>query len=230
MLISYSHSFAFVHVPKTAGVSVHAALYPYAQHVDHYWANRWLSKVGIHVNHFAPYPLRKFRLHSTAAVLQEHLPAAVFDDLYKFAFVRNPWDMLVSYFHYVQQSPSHHRRRSVGKQADFADYVRYEIRRNKISQTRMLVDGRDRLLVDFVGRFESLVSDFNWVCTRIGIDAALPQVNRSQRGDYRDLYTDRLASLVGRHFAADIDRFGYTFENGLGAAESRPAATLRRVA
>ena len=96
--------------------------------------------------------------------------------------------------------------------------------------TRMLVDGRDRLLVDFVGRFESLASDFDWVCRRIGIDAALPQVNRSQRGDYRDLYTDRLASLVGRHFAADIDRFGYTFENGLGAAESRPAATLRRVA
>lgn len=229
MLISHTHNFAFIHVPKTAGVSVWAALQPYADHTDHYWANRWLARIGIHVNHYAPYRLKKFRLHVDAATLERQLPAAVFADLFKFAFVRNPWDLLVSYYHYLHQSAGHHRHRHLARAKDFETYVRYEIRRNKISQTRMLVDQRDRLLVDFVGRFESLASDFDWLCRRIGVTAALPRHNGSRRGDYRDFYSDRLVRLVADHFAADIERFGYRFENGM-TADRMDTESIRRVA
>lgn len=229
MLISHTHNFAFIHVPKTAGVSVWAALHPYADHAEHYWANRWLAGIGIHVNHYAPYRLKKFRLHMDATTLERQLPAAVFANLFKFAFVRNPWDLLVSYYHYLQQSRGHHRHRRLGQAADFAAYVRYEIRRNKISQSRMLVDRQDRLLVDFVGRFESLASDFDWICRRIGVAAELPRHNRSRRGDYRSFYSDHLVRLVAGHFAEDIERFGYRFEDGM-TADRADDAEIRRVA
>jgi len=51
--------------------------------------------------------------------------------------------------------------------------------------------------------------------------APLGRSNRSSSGDYRDYYTPRLAALVRDHFAEDVERFGYEFEE---------AAPLRRAA
>jgi hypothetical protein len=75
----------------------------------------------------------------------------------------------------------------------------------------MVADRRGHVIVNFLGRYESLHSDFDHACRCIGIDADLGQANMSTRGDYRDYYTDRLAALVRDHFAEDIERFGYEF-------------------
>lgn len=216
MLISHRHAFAFIHVPKTGGSSVSHALWQHADHVDHYWANRWLAKVGIRVNHYAPVALRKFRPHTPAAELRRNLPPGMFENLFTFAFVRNPWDLLVSYYHFLSDAAGHpghtsHRRRRTSRLPDFESYVRYEIRRGKISQSRMVADRRGRVIVNFLGRYESLATDFAHACRTIGIEAPLGRANASTRGDYRDYYSDRLAALVRDHFAEDIERFGYDF-------------------
>ncbi len=212
MLISHSRRFAFIHVPKTGGSSVFLALKPHADDVNGYWANRWLAAAGIHVNHLAPWRSKKFRPHVAARVLEAWLPADVFAGLFKFAFVRNPWDLLVSSYHFLKSKPEHRRSRRVSRLPTFGDYVEYEIRRAQLHQVAMLCDRRGRLLVDYVGRYESLVTDFASICGRIGIEATLPRVNATVRGDYRDHYTPALAGRVAEAFAADIERFGYAFE------------------
>jgi hypothetical protein len=225
MILSHSHSFAFIHVPKTAGSSVFLALRHYATHPELHWSNRWLRRVGIKVNHFAPWPYKCFRPHDPVGILESRLPKAVFAGLFKFGFVRNPWDLLVSYWTFIRQTPGHKRHRRVMALPSFADYVEYEVRRGSFSQVGMLCGQDGRLLVDFVGRFESLETDFAFICRRIGIDASLPKVNVANRGDYRDHYTPALVDRVGEAFAADIDRFGYTFENGVSTGiESRRMA------
>jgi hypothetical protein len=223
MLISHRHRFAFIHVPKTAGSSVTFALWPHADHVDDYWMNRWLARVGIHVNHYAPYRLKKFRTHTSAAILQRQLPADVFADLFKFTFVRNPWDLLVSSYHYLLGNRSHHRRRAADGGRSFAAYAAYEIRRGKMSQSDMLTDRDDRLLVDFVGRFESVDSDFAHVCRLLGLKASLPRANQTRHRDFRSYYDDGLAEEVGRFFAADVERFGYAFDDAAGGRARRAA-------
>lgn len=214
MLVSQTHSFAFVHVPKTAGSSVHTALARYTIPPKAFWANRWLARVGIPVNRFAPWPNMRFRTHASAEVLRAWLPADVFAELFKFAFVRNPWDLLVSYWHYIRRLPGHRRHREVAALPSFAAYVEYEIRRGEFSQAGMLCDRDGQLLVDFVGRYESLDTDFAFICRRIGIEATLPRANAGVRGDYREYYSPALVDRVAEAFAADVERFGYAFEAG----------------
>ena len=197
MLISHTHSFAFVHVPKTAGSSVHVALGRHATCVDDYWANRALARIGIPVNRFAPWPYTKLRPHA--------------------------WDLLVSYWHYLRDSPGHHRGHIARRLPDFAAYVEYEIRRGQFSQSSLLCDRRGRLLVDFVGRYESLPTDFGFICRRIGIEATLPRVNAGKRGDYRDYYTPALTARVAEAFASDVERFGYAFDGAEPAGVPRAA-------
>ena len=236
MLISHRHRFAFIHVPKTAGSSVAFALWPHADHVDHYWMTRSLALVGIHVNHYAPYRMKKFRTHTPAAVLQRQLPAEVFADLFKFAFVRNPWDLLVSSYHYLREKVGHHRGPVASRLQSFAAYAAYEIRRGKMSQSAMLTGHDGRLLVDFVGRFESLADDFAYACRRIGVEMDLPRANSSRHADYRSYYDDRLAAEVGRFFAADVERFGYAFDDAAAGRQRgrtpapMPGGRLRRAA
>lgn len=227
MLLSQTHSFAFVHVPKTAGSSVNVALSRHAVVVDDYWANRWLGRVGIPVNRFAPWPYTKFRPHASAAVLRAWLPREVFDSLFKFAFVRNPWDLLVSYWHYLRSKPGHRRGSIAHSLPSFTAYVDYEIRRGRFSQSSLLCDRDGQLLIDFVGRYESMPADFALVCRRIGIAATLPRVNAGVRDDYRDYYTPALVARVAEAFAADVERFGYAFEDGV---RSGPPPALGRAA
>ena len=227
MLLSASHRFACVHVPKTAGSSVHRVLNRYATHPDTYLPNRLLARLGIPINHFAPWPNTKFRVHASAAVMHAWLPRATFDSLFKFAFVRNPWDLLVSYWHYLRTKPGHRRSRIARSLPSFEAYIEYEIRRGQFSQSSLLCDRHGRLLVEFVGRYESLTSDFAFVCRRIGVEEALPCLNSTARDDYRTYYTAALRDRVAEAFAGDIERFGYDFDDG---ARSRPEMPLPRAA
>jgi hypothetical protein len=62
-------------------------------------------------------------------------------------------------------------------------------------------------------RFENLADDFRVVCAALDISpATLPQYNRSTREHYSKYYDDELCELVRARFAAEIERFGYTFE------------------
>lgn len=230
MLISHSHQFAFIHIPKAAGASVTHSLAQYGERADQHWMNRSLNAIGIHVNHYAPHRLKRFRLRTSAQTLQQQLTASVFAGLFKFAFVRNPWDLLTSYYHYITQPGDHHRGQATRNLKSFEDYVGYEIHRNKISQSRMVTDRRGELLVDFIGRFETLRDDFSFVCQRLNLSASLLHKNLSIHRDYRDSYTDHLAKRVRQHFAEDIQRFGYTFEESVPSPYAKPQMPARRAA
>ena len=95
-----------------------------------------------------------------------------------------------------------------------------------------------RLLVDFVGKFESLQNDFDQVCARLGIaETTLPHVNATKRTEmlrenpdhsqsenprqkrpYVDYYDAALADYVGELYANDIETFGYRFGDGVNVS------------
>lgn len=220
MLLSYSHHFLFVHVPKTGGSSISEALGEYVHRPEDHWVNRALGRVGIHVNLYGPERIRRYRFHSTARILQRHMSKATFESSFKFAFVRNPWDRMVSSYHFVAGCAAHHRHRRVARGMNFKDYVRYEVSRGKMSQAAMLTDRSGRLLVDFVGRFERLAEDFHHVCQLLGLPCQLGHHNRSRHRDYREYYDPESIDLVRRHFRDEIELFGYDFETPAAVRET----------
>ena len=219
MIISYSHNFLFVHIGKTAGTNVAKGLEPYAHDADEYVVPRVLRKVGFSANYLGPYRWRRFRIHATASTAQRHLPPEVYDRLFKFAFVRNPWEWIVSQYRFMLRNPQHHRHETVRKLGSFPRYLQWEAGRRKRSQHGFILDRSGRCIVDFVGRFESLSDDFDAVCRRIGIDASIPGRNEGHSTDYRDSYDDASLELVAELFSRDIELFRYGMDGPLCSTE-----------
>ena len=211
MLVSYDKQFLFIHIPKTAGTSIRTSLSRYACRPESFWENRLLSSVGINVNVIGPWKRKRFRGHCCAADVRRHLPATVFNSLFKFAFVRNPWDLLVSLYNFIPARPKHRYQKRVASMS-FADFVNEWTLRPEIFQARRIRDDHGALLVDFVGFFEDVTRDFEAVCSHIGVNALLPRDNRSVHADYRDVYTDQLKHLVATRLAEDIEFLGYDFD------------------
>ena len=159
---------------------------------------------------------------------QPHLPAtavraligqSAWNEAFKFAFVRNPWDRLVSQYHFMiievvldvisRRHPD--LAELVHRSVSFSEYVKLWTMTHG-DQTSVLSDREGNILVDFIGHFENLEDDFATVCRRIGLtNVTLPHINATQHPGYRDYYDDETRDLVARHYARDIDRFQYEF-------------------
>jgi hypothetical protein len=222
MLISYSHRFLFVHVWKVAGTSIRETLRPFAHDPSKTPANRILRAVRLPFRWPAP-KSREFYSHTPARELREKLPRAVFRKFFKFAFVRNPWELLVSRYHYIVQSTTHPRHALVNSLAGFPEYLQWLVRQGNVVQQDLLVDEHGRLLVDFVGRYERLEADFREICHRLGICAQLKSLNSSRHCDYRTYYDRRTVKFVADHFRDDIERFNYTFDQATCSHSVVPA-------
>ena len=218
MLISHSHRFIFIHVGKSAGMSIRNALLPFCAEPEKFKMRRPPKMKGDQPNPM--YTIwETLLLHPKALDVQRELPPEVFEGSYKFAFVRNPWDHLVSVYHFMLSDPEIPRHAEVKALPDFDAFVQWAIDEpapfpkgiTKL-QSQMLTDHDGKLLIDFVGYYENLRQDFEHICRHVGIEAPLPHLNRSQHRDYRTCYSDRTRALVEDHFRRDIDLFGYTFD------------------
>ncbi|HEY2569478.1 MAG TPA: sulfotransferase family 2 domain-containing protein [Candidatus Udaeobacter sp.] len=201
-MISFQKRFLFVHIPKTAGNSIQSVLSEYSE--DELLALRkeqdGVERFGLHN------PRYKIKKHSTLTEYRAALGEADFGNLYKFTCVRNPWDRMVSYYFTPTQAPEAWDRkkfkRIISSALSVGDYLRLEKgEKNPFGN------------VNCIMRFEGLADDFRRVCTALDISpVALPQYNRSKREHYSSYYDNELRELVHKRFAAEIERFGYAFE------------------
>ena len=206
--------FLFIHVMKTAGTSVREALAPYARRPKGSPWRRLRERLGL----AGPEPLAALPPHATAVEVRAALPEKTFKRYFKFAFVRNPWDWHVSWYHWLLQVPSHPHHAVVSRMKGFEEYLHWRVESYRLLQKDFVADARGRLLVDFLGRFERLEEDFATVCAAVGVRAGLIHLNRSVHRDYRCYYTDRTRELVETFWADDVESFGYRFDPPAGAA------------
>lgn len=221
MLLSLSHRFLFIHVYKVAGTSVTTALQPYALQPKKLLVNRVLGKINRLLGTRLCIPhhrYRVFRNHPRALDMKNLLPAGVFDSCFKFAFVRNPWDWQVSLYYYMLKNAEHFQHELVKKMSGFDEYLDWRVNSQIGLQKDFLVDQNGTMLMDYVGRFETLNEDFKQVCRKLNLNLELPYLNQSGHRDYRSYYTPRTRDLIATHFRPDIEMFGYSFDSDMKRA------------
>ncbi|MBJ7325741.1 MAG: sulfotransferase family 2 domain-containing protein [Chthoniobacterales bacterium] len=221
MLVSHDPPFMFVHIDKAAGSSIQHALRPFASHSG---GGRWRRRLGWlgPLNRWGGLHRQvRFSEHARAEDARRCLPPETYAGLFKFAFVRNPWDRLVSRHAFLLRKKDHSQNRLVNALGSFEDYLRWEIQGSKIHsrmrhQHSYVLGPGGESIVDFIGYFERIEKDFAEVSRRIGVPAQLRPVQSSHpRRDYRSSYTPENRELVARAYAQDIALFGYNFD-GLG--------------
>lgn len=184
----------FVHVPKTAGLSVCKGLFD-------------VPAVG----------------HMPLAYYQNVLGAEKFGRYYKFAFVRNPWDRLYSAYNYLRNGGVGREDRvwaeALAHYDDFDDFVcrwvdedNIRLQLHFMPQCHFLKDAQGGINLDFIGRFESLERDYGRILAKVGGEP-MPKVNVTRNsGRYLDAYSQRAKDIVARVYRRDIELLGYEFQ------------------
>ena len=195
MIISDSHSFVFVHIPKNAGTSIRAALEAFAD------GQSAASRDTTH--------------ETLPALIARHPELKTH---FKFAFARNPWERLVSFFFYSKQKlsrtfPQFQALEGVEAMLRLLDRnVTWICDMHAARPQYEYICGEDgQRLTDFVGRYEHLAADFAVACQRAGIETVLPRKNASRHGHYTGYYNSWCRDFVAVRYGRDIREFGYTF-------------------
>jgi len=145
-------------------------------------------------------------------------PEGLFIDYFKFAFVRNPWDRLLScwrnkvvdsnYFKFSEELRA--RMQKFDRFVEYVEGLDLDQCDHHIRRQGRLIDINN---IDFVGRFERFEEDLADVLKEIGIsDIAIARKNASEnRLHYRQHYDDALMARVGELYKKDIKLFGYSY-------------------
>ena len=218
MPVSDQYRCLFVHIPKTGGTSIEKTLGMFRDRVDQQDACAMFGNIELKAT-FPVAPVSDFLQHLT---LQE---ALLFDrdnnrlhEYFKFTWVRNPWDRMVSAFSNKDQNllemARHQGIELAG--ATFDEFVAMTgtIRHSHLMpMSHYLQPGESGMGVDFIGRFENFATDFERLCTLIGASVPLPHENRSRstRDHYRSYYSDWSRTEIAKRYELDAGLFGYRF-------------------
>lgn len=213
-MINHTHRCIFIHIPKTAGTSIENAIW------GDDWTQRteeqlWMGAVCPGYNKYQSGGLQ----HLLATQIRQEVGTDVFNDYYKFSITRNPWDKVVSQYLYVKTRRDIQKMMGLPRWLTFRAYVnalveKHDLHVQSMEQFQFLYGAENQLLVDFVGRFDTLDADFQHIVSVLGLGPlSLPHAMQSQRKKkaYQHYYSSKTKQIIATLYRRDIDLFDYAF-------------------
>lgn len=214
-MISHEYKCIFIHIPKTAGMSVISFFYPgvrfHHTEPDYERLFGWCPKRKLHMQHATAK-----QLIETGLVTEKQ-----WAEYYKFTFVRNPWDRAYSDYKWIQNFS--------GIKGSFKSYIKKEKAFYNILNDNSNHDYLgDHLLLqtdffdfegafqpDFIGRFENFSKDIGNILHNLSIDTQFNvfENSSSRVKEYSWFYTNSNKRLIEKIFDKDIKMLNYKFHD-----------------
>ena len=157
----------------------------------------------------------------------------MYKSYFKFAFVRHPFDRFLSLYRYARLEESLYHSAKNPEKAPFGKHLDYDILKNasihecaKLLKAGKLKHNHDwnhwqpqvywlknigqKFGLDFIGRFENLEKDFEFVQKEIGIKTGLPVMNQSSKNTDDEIILDKETKLIlSEYYKQDFEELGY---------------------
>ena len=231
MIISHEHKFIFIKTAKTAGTSIEVFLSPQCGPEDivtpiappvegHEPRNHEELVNPISELFRQPEGLlaalrnvfkkrKKFYNHMPAWLIQQRVPAPIWNGYFKFCVERNPWDKVLSHYHMAASR--------AGGSLSFEEYLSKG--RFPINYFRYTDRSGARVIVDRVLRYENLMKDLAEVFSYVnvpfegGLGIRAKSEYRTNYTPYQSVFNDEQRRIVEHAFAREIELHGYRFES-----------------
>ncbi len=172
--------------------------------------------------------------HFTASYAQNILKND-FYKMFKFCFVRNPWDRFLSLYKYARMAESYYHSSANPEKAIYGKHLDYDLLKNAtlrecayfliekrlkhdqswnhwLPQCFWLTNQSGKIIVDYIGKVEDLPASFDWIKSKLGIRADLERKNVSRvDNSYRQFFDKETRGIVADYYHRDIKLFGYEF-------------------
>ena len=142
------------------------------------------------------------------------------EKMFKFTFIRNPWDRTVSAFFFIKQIWQTREWRKeflIKNNETFEEFIinKLDVKGVQInehfSHQHKSAAFNNTIFVDFIGTFENLINDWKYVATKIDVNPNLPHINSTDHTHYRNYYTQKTRQIIAKIYKKDIETFNYKF-------------------
>lgn len=225
MILSHKYKFIYLRTQKTASSSIEISLSRYCGEDDilapmdpeaelqrrqfNVYPRNYLVPLRVYRGKEWLRLLRGWRLkywdHMAAKHVKRFIGDEIFNSYFKFCFERNPWDKTISYYYWEN------RKKKYNGLDDFlankklcSDFHRYSINGD--------------IAVDFIGRYDDLLEDLNFVCQRLNIpfDGWMPKDKgqyRKNRQPYYEILDQNQKRIIDAAFQREIEYFGFRYRD-----------------
>jgi len=182
----------FIHIPKTAGMSLVKAIYGDVIGGGH-------RKVSFYRN-----------------ILGKDM-----DGYFKFCFVRDPYERLYSAYKFLEKGGINIQDKRAFdefllKYKNFEDFVINGLSNTVINeiihftpQTDFICNKKGKILVDYVGKFENLEIDIKVLSEKLNKEVILPHFNKNIKEPFYNIYTNEMRDRVRSFYLRDLEILGY---------------------
>lgn len=150
--------------------------------------------------------------HISAQQIAPYLDVSIWQNYFKFAIVRNPFDRFISICFFLNRKNPMFVETPLQWMKSAIKVQRFRQRILVKPQYQQLIDGQGNIAMDYVGRYETLQESVDEICQQLQLETTpLQKRNTSEHSEYREYYDDELRSAVENIYQEDLRRFNYSY-------------------
>lgn len=223
-MINHDYKFIFIRNAKSGSTSI----------VENWSPGYVSSKLPDHMVLPGTDTWKHDKNHVPLSHVKQHIDEKKFRGYFKFGFVRNPYDRIVSAYKYTTDWFQYHENSEPFER--FQDFIKKLFTTDHFPNETIKYGPQHVFLqgCDHVGRFENLQRDYNLICEKIGVyPRRLTGENKnypwrylpkhgwsdyqhknplSETKHYTEYYDHETKDLVTRVFEQDLQQYNYDFK------------------